>query len=104
MLPPFVQKLRHLVNRLELGLQYIVLFINETEIENSFPSVERLCSLYIQKCPFPSLYIKNNQLIHDESVHIQLLTSPCVEIVSASQIKCIDICHSNFSNKVGYFF
>lgn len=104
LLPPFVQKLGNLVNRLELSLGYITLLINETEIENSKLLPQRLCLFYIQKCPFPSLYIKNNQLIQDDSVHIQVLTSPCVEIVSASQIKCRDICHSNFKVRLFSLF
>lgn len=97
--PTLVHKHSIVSSKLQSTRILVSLFIKESNIMNERLCLESLCQFAIVKCPFPSLYMKKNQLINEDSVKLQLITSPTLDITSASHINCQDICHSNYNQK-----
>lgn len=89
-------------DNLEMLNIYFKLYASELHmyIQEQMPSVQDLVAFFISNSPFPGVWIKKSQMTENESVNVQVISSPSIDLRATSEVKANIIINTPTSSKV----
>lgn len=92
-------ELAYIIANISLMIQEIIVYMSWVREGGEVPALEKLVSLVISKAPFPSIWMKRNQMSEAEAIYVKLLHGCSVTLTSVSEVKATMHCHTPYNAK-----
>jgi hypothetical protein len=92
-------ELGFIISNIALMIQELTAYLSWVKDGGDVPTLDKLVSLVISKAPFPSIWMKRNQMSEAEAIYAKLIHGCSVTLSTVSEVKATIHCHTAYTAK-----